>query len=186
MNKLQEICKNIKERLKYQKGMLLFEGILLLVVGIVSLFFDSAIGEITLLFLFPACIIAIAIEVFFFADVYKELDTSRWILLLVEGFLLLLLAVYFILNPVETATMLVKWLGIFIIFKNIMKIIIIPNKVPGEYILAIILMIVGLFFILFPSIVIETLYNIVLIVFIVYGLIKIIWSITLSKLLKGM
>ncbi len=186
MNKLQRLLTKISERLKYEKWLSLFEGVLLVVIGVVSLFFDANIGELTLLFLFPTAVILISLEVFFLADKYKELDTSRWILLLIEGFLILGLAVYFIFNPIEASDALVKWVGIIIIFKNMMKILILPTKLIGEYIIFILGILFGLLFVLFTSTVISVLYTIILILFIVCGVIKIAWSITLSKLLRIM
>lgn len=186
MERLQKLIKSIKDRIKYTKNLSLFEGILFTIVGLVSLFFDRSIGEITLLFIFPILIISMALEIFFLADRYKELDTKRWILLLVEGFLLLFGAVYFIFNPVEVASLFIKWIGILIIFRALMKLVILPNKLLEEYILIAILFLVGLFLVLFTSTVLDVLYTIILIVFVVYGIIKIVWSLFLNKILKTM
>jgi len=184
MNKFKETLKTIKDRLKYKKNLALFEGILFTIIGLLSLFFDSKIGELTLLFLFPTGIIAIALEIFFLADQYKELDTSKWILLLIEGFLILGLAIYFIFNPIELATIFVKWVGVIIIFKNIMSIVIIPNKIINEYISLIVGIIIGILVIFFANNIVNVLYNILLIIFTIYGLFKISWSVTLGKIEK--
>lgn len=185
MNKLKQLLIKIKERLSYEKWISLFEGILLVIVGAVSILFDSSIGELTLLFLFPTALILISLEVFFLADKYRELDISRWILLLIEGFLILGLAVYFVFKPIEVSENLVKWVGIIIMFKNIMKIVILPNKLISEYVIFILSILFGLFFVLFTPLVIDVLYTIILILFIVFGVIKIAWSATLSKIIKN-
>ena len=186
MKRLEELIKKIKERIKYTKNLSLFEGILFAVIGLVSLFFDRSIGQITLLFIFPILIISIALELFFLADRYKELDTKRWILLLIEGFILLFGAVYFIFNPVEMAELFIKWIGVLIIFRSLMKLVILPNKLVEEYVLIILSFLLGLALILFTSTVLNTLYTIILIVFVVYGVFKIVWSLLLNKILKAM
>lgn len=177
--------KEIKDRIKYERNMKIFEGILLILVGGASLFFDSKIGEMTLLFTFPLILIFIALEIFFLADRFKDLDTKHWLILIFEGILFLVLALCFVLNPIEAAQSFIIWAGIIIIVKNILKMLAFPVKLLSEYIIMGIMILVGLFFIFYPKLIVDSLYNIILIVTICYGFIKLAFAMFMNKVIKN-
>lgn len=175
-----EYYQSIKEKFNLETKILLFEGIYLSIISILCLIFNQVPSSLTILYLFPISLILISIEQLYYANKYKELNNQNWILIIIEGLLFLVLSLYLVINPINNVYLFIMILSSIIIIKNMFKLFINENKSFIQYINIFTAIILGLLFIIFSKYIIDNLYLYFIILFLVWGIKKILFFIILN------
>ncbi len=175
---------NIKGKFSLEKQILLFEGIGISIIGIICLLFNQIPSTLTVLYLLPSSLILISVEDLYYASKYKELNDNNWLLILLEGLIFLVISLYLVINPINNLYLFIMVLASIIIIKNMFKLFITEKKSLIQYIDIFLLMILGILFIIFSKYIIDSIYLYFLILFLVFGVKKIVFLIILNGISK--
>lgn len=175
MTKLSKINDKIDKTNKIDdRKFMVFEGIVLVLVSLLTLIFDIKLTDLTLLYLFPITLVILSLEYLFMADKNKALKTFNWIFLIIPGLYYLLVSLYIVITKNIDPSIFIVLLASTIIFKNIMYFLAFSDKKIFDYIKMAFMIILSILFIIFKEIISEELVLYLGILFIAIGLIKII------------
>ncbi len=174
------LLKDNKEILNFKRKTNLLEGILLLIMSIITYEYDKSLNTITLLYSFPIMIIILSIMYISILDKYKKLDMKYFLSSLILATLLLIIPIYIVITKNINSYSFLILLGIVIIIKNIITYLIYNNK--GIYMIKnIILIVFGLLLIIFNNFIINNLLIYLIITFIIISILKIVYYIITKK-----
>lgn len=171
---MSKIEKKDNIRKDINKTKLLFECILLILMPILILIFDRDISTLSILYLLPISLVILSIEQIIIASKNKKLDNFRWILVLIEGLLFLLISFYIVVTINITSNIALILFSISLLIKNIFDFIAYKDKSIIEIIKYILIVIISILLIIFNDLVIKNLILVLLISLIILGIIKLI------------
>ena len=155
----KEYKKQYKKELVYE----LILGVLLIVIAISGLFFGSKLLLKMGIIIFPLLIISYGINLLTISlSLLKEFpkQASSFI---IQAILAFVIALYIILNPIETLSLILVIAGGFIVFNSIINILLFGSYVPVST------LVLGLLLILFSNELINIMYYFVMILVLMAG-----------------
>lgn len=174
---------NIKDNFISEKNVLLFEGFFLILITTVCMFFNNQINNLTMIYFFPAILIVLSLKDLIYAENSKKMNNKNWIFIIIDGLVLLGLSLYLAINPINNKELFIILVSSVIIFESIIKLFIINKKSLLQLLNIIIMIILGALFIIFNEYII-TYYLYFIILFLVYGIKKLLFVIILNNINK--
>lgn len=162
------INNNFKENSKKYKNFNLIQGIILVILGITGLFFDSKILLRLAVYVFPILVLTHAAKVLVNAFSVRKTDIKSFWFMIIQSFLLLICSFYVIINPFDTLQYLVVSAGVLLIVNSIVQFVFTKGSIiPAAS------TIIGVLCIIFPSQIIDIFYTIILVIMLIVGVFKI-------------
>ncbi len=163
-----------QEILSFKRKTNLLEGILLLIMCIITYEYDRSLSTITLLYSFPIMIIVMSITHIMVLDKYKVLDMKYFLSSLILSILLLIIPIYIAITKNIDAYLFLILLGISLIVRNVISYLIYNNK-KFSLIKNIILVLLGVLLIIFNNFIVNNLVLYLIIIFAVISILKIVY-----------
>ena len=149
----------------------LIQGIILSIIAILGIFCGSKLLLKIIIFIFPLFILTYAVNLFSMGFAIIKTDRNHGISFFIQASIYTLLAIYILLNPIETLGFILVITGIIIIANALSKMLYFPNYMPiGS-------LVCGIILIVFSETLIDIFYTVVMIFLLFYGVSKISHSI---------
>ena len=155
-----------KEYKKQYKKELIYElilGVLLIVIAISGLFFGSKLLLKMGIIIFPLLILSYGIKLLLISMSLFRNFPKQASSFLIEAFLTFIIAIYIIINPIETLSFILIIAGAFIVASSIMKIMLFGSYVPVTTLL------LGILLMLFSNELINIMYYFVMVLVLMAG-----------------
>ena len=155
-----------KEYKKQYKKELIYElilGVLLILIAISGLFFGSKLLLKIGIIIFPLLILSYAINLLIISISLLKSFPKQASSFIIQAILAFVVAIYIILNPIETLSLILIIAGGFIVFNSIIKIILFGSYVPVST------LVLGLLLILFSNELISIMYYFVMVLVLMAG-----------------
>lgn len=163
-----------QEILSFKRKTNLLEGILLLIMCIITYEYDRSLSTITLLYSFPIMMIVMSITHIMVLDKYKVLDMKYFLSSLILSILLLIIPIYIAITKNIDAYLFLILLSISLIVRNVISYLIYNNK-KFSLIKNIILVLLGVLLIIFNNFIVNNLVLYLIIIFAVISILKIVY-----------
>lgn len=156
-----------KENLKKYRNFNLIQGIILIVIGVTGLFFNSKILLRMAVYVFPIFILSYVVKIIMMAFQIRKTDTKMFWVMIVQALLLFIGSVYVIINPFDTLQYLIVGVGVLFIVNSIVKFISTKGSITP-----VATTVIGVLCLIFPNQIIDIFYTIVLIIILIVGIFK--------------
>lgn len=161
------IGNDFKENVKKYKKFNLLQGIILIIIGITGLFFNSKILLRLAVYMFPILVLSHAVKTLMNALSIRKTDTKSFWSMIIQAFLLFTCAVYVIINPFTTLQYLIISIGVLFIINSVVQFIFTKGSITP-----VASTIIGVLCLIFPNQIIDIFYTVVLIIILITGIFK--------------
>lgn len=158
---------DFKENLKKYKNFNLLQGIILIIIGITGLFFDSKILLRLAVYVFPILVLSNVVKTVMNALSIRKTDVKNFWIMLVQAVLLFVGAVYVIIKPFDTLQYLVIGIGLLFIINSVVNFIATKGSITP-----VATTIIGVLCLIFPNQIIDIFYTIILVIILIIGVFK--------------
>ena len=155
--------KEYKKQYKKEVGYELFLGILLIVISISGLFFGSKLLLKMGIIIFPLLILCYGIKLLLISLSLLKNFPKQASSFIIQALLAFIIAIYIILNPIETLSLILIIAGAFIVANSIVKILLFGSYVPVTTLL------LGILLMLFSNELINIMYYFVMVLVLMAG-----------------
>lgn len=167
MKEVVIINDNFKENLKKYKNFNLLQGIILVIIGITGLFFDSKILLRLAVYVFPILVLSHMVKILMSAFAIRKGNIKHFWVMLVQALLLFLGALYVIINPFDTLNYLVMGIGLLFVINSVVQFIFTKGSIAP-----VATIVVGVLCLIFPNQIIDIFYTIILVIILIVGVFK--------------
>lgn len=167
MKEVVIINDNVKENLKKYKNFNLLQGIILIIIGITGLFFDSKILLRLAVYVFPILVLSHVAKILMNAFAIRKTDSKSFWIMLVQALLLFICAGYVIINPFDTLQYLVAGVGLLFIINSVVQFIATKGSIAP-----VATIVIGVLCLIFPGQIIDIFYTIILVIILIVGVFK--------------
>lgn len=157
-----------KENIKKYKLFNLVQGIILLIIGISGLFFNSKIFLRLAVYVLPLLLLSYTAKNVIMAIAIRKDDPKSFWIIICQSILLFISAIYVIFFPFNTLNYLVTGIGVLLVLDSVVKFIYTSGSVYP-----ITSTILGLLCLVFPSQIVNIFYKFALAIILIIGLLKI-------------
>ena len=161
------INNSFKDNMKKYRNFNFIQGILLIIIGICGLFFESKILLRLVVYILPLLLFSHVAKICMIAHSIRKTDFKNFCLMVIQAIILIISAVYIIINPFDTLQYLVMCLGALLIITSAIKIV--YTKGSAYPIASVIF---GILCLLVPSQLIDIFYTVVLVFVLTIGIFK--------------
>lgn len=167
MKEVVIIKDDFKEHLKKYKNFNLLQGIILILIGITGLFFDSKILLRLAVYVFPILVLSHMVKILMSAFAIRKENIKHFWVMLVQALLLFLGALYVIINPFDTLNYLVMGIGLLFVINSVVQFIFTKGSIAP-----VATIVIGLLCLIFPNQIIDIFYTIILVIILIVGVFK--------------
>ena len=157
-----------KENIKKYKLFNLIQGIILLIIGISGLFFNSKIFLRLAVYVLPLLLLSYTAKMIIMALAIRKDDSKSFWIMICQSILLFISAIYVIFFPFNTLNYLVTGIGVLLVLDSVVKFIYTSGSVYP-----ITSTILGLLCLVFPNEIINIFHKLALAIILIIGLLKI-------------
>lgn len=166
--KIVIINNDFKENIKKYKNFNLLQGIILIIVGITGLFFDSKILLRLAVYVFPIFVLSHAAKTLMNAFSIRKTDVKSFWSMIVQTALLLICSIYVIINPFDTLQYLIISIGLLFIINSVVQFIFTKGSIAP-----VASTVIGVLCLIFPGQIIDIFYTIILVIILIVGIFKV-------------
>lgn len=144
-------------------------GIFLLIISFTGLFMNSKLILKLVMYIIPIALIAYALNIYKIALSLRKTDKKHFIIFLIQGIILTIVAIYVIFFPLESLNYILVFIGLLLIINSLNTMMLINSRT-----LSFLPFLLGILLILFSSQIINTFYTLFLIILLFVGISKLI------------